>query len=406
MAFDAHKDLWIAVGKNAPDYPRSINEGSEASSTEGTSADASDLRGGVIRIHPDNSAKGYAIPAGNYGEYWSRRFRSEGNAALADEYADPAKVRPEVYVKGARNPYSISVDPVRKWMAWGEFGVNLDATMTEEHNLVTHPAFGGYPYFAGGGGTGGSGCSYIQGMCELWKGFNNPAGDKDRNAPVNNSKWNLGPRRLPPVEPALHTYPRSGAVTGPIYRYDGDSPSPIKFPPHFDKAWFVGDWRKDWIKIYKTDEAGGRLTDSLTWFGKFGFNNVLDIQQGPDGALYVLNYEGSFGSTPRTHIGRVEYTGSCKPSEPKFPVPDPSAVREAGSGAAPEAWLGAGILRVEQAGDYRLDIRDALGRPVRSIRGSGAAAWTYAELGILERGLYFITVATGEGRRTLRVIRY
>jgi cytochrome c len=115
MAFDLYGDLWITVGKNAPDYPNSINEATEALSTEGTAADASDMRGGLLRIHPDNSSKGYTVPSGNYGEYWAAQFRAQGNAALAAEYADTAKTLPELYVKGTRNAYSLSVDPVRRW---------------------------------------------------------------------------------------------------------------------------------------------------------------------------------------------------------------------------------------------------------------------------------------------------
>jgi len=36
------------------------------------------FRGGVLRIHPDNSAKGYTIPAGNFGDYFAtHRFVTE-----------------------------------------------------------------------------------------------------------------------------------------------------------------------------------------------------------------------------------------------------------------------------------------------------------------------------------------
>jgi cytochrome c len=403
MAFDLHKDLWIAVGKNSPDYPASINESNEAFSSEGTSADASDMRGGIVRIHPDNSDKGYSVPQNNYGEYWSNYFKSKGNATVAAEYSDPAKVLPEIYVKGARNPYSLTVDPVKRWVSWGEFGVNLDATMTEEHNLVTHPVNGGYPYFSGGGGTGGSGCTYLNGMCELWRAFGTSAGDKDRNAPVNNSKWNKGPKLMPPVEPALHTYPRSGAITGPIYRYDGASPSTIKFPPHFENTWFVGDLRKQWIKIYKLNETGDRLMDSLTWFTNYKFYDVLDIQQAPDGALYILNYSGDRSSTAETSIGRIEYVGSCRPAEPKYPTLPDVGVASFPKGT-PNLRIDFELLKVEGSGTYELKINDAQGRIVTVFSGFGSQTYSMKRLRVKQAGLYFATLIGAWGARTQKIV--
>ena len=35
----------------------------------------------------------------------------------------------------------------------------------------------------------------------------------------------------------------------------------------------------------------------------------LDIEVGPDGAIYVVNYQGWFNSTPETSIDRLEYIG-------------------------------------------------------------------------------------------------
>ncbi len=109
---------------------------------------AADLRGSILRIHPDESTRGYSIPAGNFGERFAAYFRSKGDSDLASAYADPARVRPEIYVKGTQNPYSLFVDPVRRWLAWGDVGPD-QGKQSEEYNLTREAAFAGWPYYAG-----------------------------------------------------------------------------------------------------------------------------------------------------------------------------------------------------------------------------------------------------------------
>lgn len=400
LQFDSYGDLWITVGKNAADHPKLISEENMRESCESSSSNAGDMRGGLLRIHPDDKApKGYTIPNDNFGEYWSRQFASQGKADLAKEYADPAKVLPEIYVKGTRNAYSISVDPVRRWVAWGEFGIN-QPTITEEHNLVTHPAFTGFPYWSG------NNYSVLE---EPYLGI---AGVKDPAAPMNNSKWNKGPRQLPPAQPAIHSYLRSGAITGPIYRYDGDLASPIKIPPHFDKAWFVTDWR--WpsggvgVRIYQVSDDGKKLTDSLGWFGTFGFDHPLDFRQGPDGALYVVNYgPQGFTANAQAHIGRIEYTGACRPSEPKWPKPDATGLAmHDGSAGAPGFRATLRSIRVEAAGPHVIRIHDLQGREIHTDKG--LVPGEHALGGLLQnrRGIYFVTLETLQGSETQRLLNY
>src|SRR5690606_8740512 len=95
MRFDAHGDLWVTIGNNGSDLSGSGSQYSPSDSNAnqewGASSTAS-MRGGVIRIKPDNSEKGYSIPAGNFGEYWANHFETSGNASLAAQYRDPNKV--------------------------------------------------------------------------------------------------------------------------------------------------------------------------------------------------------------------------------------------------------------------------------------------------------------------------
>lgn len=373
LAFDSNGDLWISTGNDASDYPKSYNEDSEGGSSEASSANLNDFRGGVLRIHPDNSAKGYSIPKGNFAEHWSAWFKAKGNDAVAAEYADPAKVKPELYVKGVRNAYSIAVDPVKHWVAFSSIGINVQTSYSEAHYLLTHPVFAGYPYFAGGfGSEPGTGYYPLWSSGEGAAVFNtaHPGLAENVAGPVNDSKWNTGPRQMPPVAPAMHSYLRgnmgAAAVTGSFYRYNPASASTIKFPPHFDGAWTITDWVQNdnvakpagggfqGVKIFKVKPEGDGLLDSLKWFRNLGLTGPLDMQFGPDGALYVLNYGNVyFGATSETKLARIEYTGSCRPTA----LSDRMRKTERAHGA-----VAAGTFSVDRNGDYSITVSDLRGR--------------------------------------------
>lgn len=396
MTFDAYGDLWVTVGADSKLNP-SISETDWAFSAEASSAHLADLRGSVLRIHPDASAKGYSVPAGNFGEYWSRKFAEEGKAALAAEYADPAKVRPELYVKGTRNPYTVNVDPIQRWLVWGDYGPNgFGAVKVEENNLATAPLYAGYPYFVG---KNLNLLDKVPGMAA-----------KDVAAPMNTSKWNQGPKQLPPAVPALYAY-SSGAsgfvqgnhpTAGPIYRYDGANPSTVKFPPHFEKAFFMAE-RTAGLRVFKPNETGSALIDSVSILAGTTFERPLDFKQGPDGALYLVDYgSGWHASNNNTHIGRVEYTGPCRPAEPVLTPPGTSA----GGGHVLPSWsvrLQGGSLEIA-GGAARLRILDWRGREVFAAGIPEAFSLPLARLP--GPGLYVATLTGPGGFRSFRIPRF
>ncbi|MDB5050887.1 MAG: hypothetical protein JWO30_3958 [Fibrobacteres bacterium] len=418
LAFDSNGDLWISSGNDGSDYPGSYSESNEGGSSEASSANLNDLRGGIMRIHPDNSTKGYTIPAGNFSEYWSNYFKQKGNTTLAAEYADPAKVKPELFVKGTRNAYNIAVDTVKHWVAFGSIGINVTTSISEAHFLVTHPAFVGYPYFAGGFGTE-PGTGYY----ELWSGegaanfsSSHPGLTESSSGPVNNSKWNTGPKQLPPVTPGMHSYLRgtvgAAAVTGSFYHYNPASTSKVKFPPHFEGVWTITDWVQNnnvsnpkgggfqGVKIFKVKPTGDGLLDSLKWFKNFGIQGALDMQFGPDGALYILNYGNLyFGTSAEAKIARIEYTGSCLPTTFGDLVrsSDPIDVTHAGE-----------LFDVKMDGAYSITIRNLQGRLLMQLPGrNGKHTYNIRELvpAGTPSGLLNVTVSGAGGTERFRVFR-
>ena len=270
---------------------------------------------------------------------------------------------------GARNPYTLNLDPVRKGIAWGDVGPDQGKDQ-EEHDFTTVPGNFGWPLFAG----------------------NNlaVAGNPDPNGPVVN---NSGISPLPAPIPAIYSYHQSASMTGPIYWYDQALDSKITLPPHLNGAWFVSDFSQNWIEAVNLDAAGKSITKKerifTDLFGKI-IKLAVDMVIGPDGALYVLGYSGGawFGADAGTSLFRVEYTGTCLPSTGVnvFAV---APVGDRGIELQDRA------ITISTAGPHEIEIRDTAGRLIASWRGQGPGM--HSLRGIADRGVYFMTVKTREG---------
>ena len=247
----------------------------------------------------------YTIPPGN----------------MFDEAQDTTnQTLPEIYAMGFRNPFRITVDPKTGWLLLGDYGPDAGATNPNrgpqgsvEFNVVDQPGFYGWPYcvrdnvpyndfnFA----TGVSGAEF---NCA---------------APVNNSPNNTGLTNLPPAQPATtwHGYTErdarfpylgtGGAPTGgPRYDYDPANPNTTKFPEFYDGKWFIGEWNNGWIKTATLNDDG-----SARGVGAFdletGYLRPMDIEFGPDGSLYVIEWGSGFGGNNiDSGIYRIDYVGA------------------------------------------------------------------------------------------------
>ncbi len=306
--------LYIAVGDNTnphnPGYYNSIDErtGREYWDAQRTASNTNDLRGKILRIKPEADGT-YSIPQGN----------------LFPEGTD--STRAEIYAMGCRNPYRIAVDPIKGWLLWGDVGQNTiddpsrGPISYDEWHLAMEPGFFGWPYFAG------PNAPYTHFNYET--GENGPFYEVAR--PVNNSPNNTGLRVLPPAKPALIWYsydessefPHLGTggkspVAGPVYYYDrypeseeGGSP---KFPKYYDGKWFIAEWMRDWINVITLNDAG-ELVSIEPFLPDERFYHPIDLQFGPDGALYVLDYGTNwFSKNEDSRLVRIAYeAGNRKP---------------------------------------------------------------------------------------------
>ncbi len=389
IQFDAYGDLWLAVGDNGQ--------------TETGPGNTADLRGNILRIHPDESAQGYSIPKGNFAEVYSTYWKGLGKTDLAAQYADPAKVKPEIYVKGTRNPYTITLDPVRRWLTWGDVGPD-QGRVSEENNLVKQPYYTGWPYFAGEEDMAG----------QAPYGPKIPAGST-RAAPVN-TLAGAGVKELPPNREPILARQQGCALTGPIFRYDGANPAAAQFPPQVNGKWLVSGCDGYGYHLLTLDTAGEKIIENVSVFANFRTATQVDLKQGPDGALYYVSW--ALG------IYKIEYAGTCK--DPAL-LPEKTGCADAGSpnydpkinpayndprlcsGAiailphqGPVPWLriDAHSVSVAASGPHAFSLSDAAGKVI--YRASGSGPMTHA-LPSLPAGVYHLraTSALGAAARVL-----
>jgi hypothetical protein len=219
-------------------------------------------------------ARGYTIPAGNFGEYWAQKWQDSGLTARATAYRDTTIVKPEIYVKGSRNPYVFGVDPYRLgWLAWSECGPDRGGERAEEHNFTTKPAFSGWPFWVGNGVRQSAyasnydeesstfGASLPNGAGVLaWTGFNPTTMSVD--VPVNRFAQATGYDTLPGMHMPYGFQGSGCAMGGPIVRYNGAVNNPEKLPPHFDNVIITSN-ASSWYAM-KIDTVTATTTGTIT----------------------------------------------------------------------------------------------------------------------------------------------
>ena len=287
LEFDGFGNLYIGTGDAAEHSPyAAVDESEKNNSAEKSSSNTKDLRGKILRITPQPDGS-YTIPAGNL-------------------FSDPADGRPEIYVMGARNPYKFEIDPATNWLFWADIGPDA-ATASElgpagldEINLTKAAGNYGWPYFIGA---------------------NQPylvRGQKmDPAAPINTSKWNDGPQGpLPPAQPHWFSKPQPAIALmgGPVYRFDPAVTAAGRLPADFDQHYFYWDFVTSRIWAVRFDDAGNALGETQiakTATGRFKW--LIDIELGPDGRLYTLEYTDAqvpYGPVPATgKLSRLDFTG-------------------------------------------------------------------------------------------------
>jgi cytochrome c len=341
MAWNARTgDLYMAIGDDT--YP--LNDiahfgprdpKNDYDNALRTAANTNDLRGKVLRIRPipfaetDSPTPGvgttYTIPAGNLFPVGT------------------AKTRPEIYTMGTRNAYRVRTDSLTGWIYVGEVGADADAydavkgPAGHDHlYLAKGPANFGWPF-----GNGNMEPYPVRDYESEYIASGMKVGDKFDLAHLKNiSHSNTGLTDLPPTTPPLLYYCTGNtqkglssklgggsetAMAGPVYDFNPDLTSSVKMPPFFHRKALFGDYSRHYLWLVGTDTAG-----TLTSLDRIKANiGMTDIYYGPDGSIYLLDYDNG-------GVNSIQYTGSQKDytacswikqgcTDPKFKEYDPAA---------------------------------------------------------------------------------
>ncbi|MFB5944307.1 PQQ-dependent sugar dehydrogenase [Albibacterium profundi] len=312
LAWDKDGNLYLSTGDNTVPFasggyaPIDEIEGRITFDAQRSSGNTNDLRGKVIRIHPEADGT-YTIPEGN--------LFPEGTEGT----------RPEIFVMGTRNPYRISVDQESSILYWGEVGPDAGNDGDngprgyDEINQAKQAGNYGWPYFVGNSKPYPD---YNFETKELGDYFN-------PEKPINESVNNTGLKELPPAQSALIWYPYQkseefplvgeggrNAMAGPVYHFDEDLESSVKFPEYYDKALFIYDWMRSWVFAVRLDENYNFVSMERFMESNGDFRRPMDLEVGPDGAFYMLEYGSVYGiDNVDARLVRIEYNGGNRAPE-------------------------------------------------------------------------------------------
>lgn len=310
IVFDSQGNLLLSTGDDTNPFesggyaPLDDREGrNPAYDARRSAGNTNDLRGKILRITP-TAGGGYTVPDGNLFE------------------PGTAGTKPEIYLMGVRNPFRIEVDPRTDALYVADYSPDARTADPDRgpagHGkwfVATEPGNHGWPFCATADlpyrdhdfATGESGERF------------------DCAAPVNDSPHNTGLTELPPVlQPDVwYTYGQSaefpeletggiGPMAGPAYAFDPATtrtPRSVAWPEHYDGMPLFYEWTRDYVKGMRLDDQGDlgsieAVLDSMV------FDNPMDMEFGPNGALYVLEYgDGFFSENPDAQLSRFDYIG-------------------------------------------------------------------------------------------------
>ncbi len=278
-----------------------------------SAGNANDLRGKILRIRP-KAKGGYTIPRGNL-------FRKTR-----------AKTRPEIYAMGLRNPFRFGVNRDNGDIYVGDYSPDADRADPTRgpagHGrwiVIRKPANYGWPF-----------CATHKLAYNKYDFATKKSGSPyNCRAPRNDSRHNTGLRTLPEVArpdiwysytlsphfPQLEPEGPEGndgiaPMGGPAYTPLRGNRSVFRFPNYYEGKPLFYEWSRDYIKEIRLNDR--RRARAILPFGVF-VDNPMDMEFGPDGALYVIEYgDGYFAENPDAQLSKINFVRNNRTPIPKI----------------------------------------------------------------------------------------
>ena len=392
IAFDGAGLLYLSTGDDTNPFesdgyvPLDDRAGrNPAFDARRSAGNTNDLRGKLLRIRVTPGG-GYTVPRGNL-------FRR-----------GTPRTRPEIYAMGLRNPFRFDVDRRTGNVYMADYSPDAAAPDPERGPagqgrwmVIDRPGNYGWPYCVT------PRIAYRD--YDFATETSGPAFDCSR--PVNDSALNTGRRVLPRVlrPEVLYSYAPSarfpelgtggiGPMAGPAYDWRRGNRSRMRWPAYYEGKPLFYEWTRDYVKAFSLDRRD-RVVDIEDVAPGLIFDNPMDMEFGPDGALYVLEYgTGFFAELPEAQLARIDFTRGNR-------TPVPVVTSDVEIGLAPFTVRFSSAGTTDPDGDrlrYAWDF-DADGR-VDSRATS--PSFTYAENGVYEATL---RVRDSTGRRAAASVR-
>jgi hypothetical protein len=94
---------------------------------------------------------------------------------------------------------------------------------------------------------------------------------------------------------------------GPAYQFDTENRSELRWPRYFNGQPLFYEWTRDYIKEFRLNRPNGDRLVDIRHVPVF-VDNPMDMDFGPEGALYVLEYgDGFFSENPDAQLARIDY---------------------------------------------------------------------------------------------------
>ena len=93
---------------------------------------------------------------------------------------------------------------------------------------------------------------------------------------------------------------------GAIGYFDENLDSPHKLPKDFDHSLFIYEWSRNWVINVKLDE-NDNITQMERFCPKMTFKRPMDMELGPDGCLYIIEWGTAWGKNQDSQIVRIEH---------------------------------------------------------------------------------------------------
>ena len=97
-------------------------------------------------------------------------------------------------------------------------------------------------------------------------------------------------------------------MAGPVYYFDPRLESSRKLPIEYDHTLFIYEWSRNWIVAVKLDQED-HIQKMERFLPKMTFTRPMDMELGPDGCLYIIEWGTAWGNNLDTQIIRIECSG-------------------------------------------------------------------------------------------------